>query len=152
MYFYFGRYFLTYDFGDRDHVIGQGHDKVRLDRKVPVPSCQFALDNPRLFLTVDVQVAFGANLIGAVPGKINLLNNLTRKRCLWILFTFQVVFVEMLPLKFAVKAAEGRNVDYKWLVAGSIRPETLSDVAFIISSDALEAKLISPLSTIYRCA
>ncbi len=121
MHFYFGRYFLTYDFGDRDHVIRQWYDKVRLDRKVPVPRCQFALDNPRLFLTVDVQVAFGANLIGAIPGKINLLNNLTRKRCLWILFTFQVVFVEMLPLKFAVKAAEGHNVDHKGkLVGGGI--------------------------------
>jgi len=45
MHFYFGRYFLTYNFGDRNNVIGQGHDKGSLDREMTILDGQFTFDN-----------------------------------------------------------------------------------------------------------
>src|SRR6185295_37009 len=67
----------------------------------------------RLLLTVDVQVALRANVVRAVLGEINLLDNLTGKSGLGVPFTFHIVLIEVLPLKFAVKTPEGHDVDQK---------------------------------------
>ena len=45
MHLYFGGYFLTYNFGDRNLVIGQRHNKGGLDHEMAVLDGQFTFDD-----------------------------------------------------------------------------------------------------------
>jgi hypothetical protein len=71
----------------------------------------FTFYDPRLFLAVNVQIPFCANLICPICCIIDLFNDLPGKGNPGVLITFQVFFIKMFALKVTIETYEGLNYD-----------------------------------------
>jgi hypothetical protein len=98
--------FLTYNTRDRNIMIGQRNIEVCINLKSIIFHSKPSLDDPGLFLTVDVELALCPDGVHAIARIIYLFNDLTAKRSLGVPGALHVVIIEVLPLQVGVETPE----------------------------------------------